>query len=783
MKVHCDAEAATPVWLKAAREARTFTEDIHPEGCLHAAFVRSPHAHAEIVSIDCSTRNLPGVVTVWSAADLPTHRPIPCIVPLRNGDGSDRADPPRTLLAINRVRHQGEAVAMVVARTAALARLAAREVVVAYRALPAVSDAGQAVMAQAPAVWDGIAGNLCFDWETGDEAEVEAALAAAATVVDIRLVNNRVVVAPLETRSAIGWVHPSNGRRVLVTATQGVHWTRDVIAGDVLGWDPATLEVVTPRVGGSFGSKIFVYPEQVLVLLAAERFSTAVRWVGSRKEAFLSDTQGRDQRTRVRLALDADGHFLALRADTDANLGAFLSNYAPFNPTTCGVPVLAGAYRIGCLYARVRGVFTHTPPVDSYRGAGRPEANYVLERVIDAAALKLCIDKAELRRRNLVRAQDLPYTTATGVHLGTGLFSDNLERALHAIDYTGFTERRRLSEARHRLRGIGLANFLEANGGMALARIMEPGGLPLESARIEFGRGGRLRVDIGTQSSGQGHRASYAQVLAAHLSWDAHAISVHQGRTDRLAHGTGTGGSKSLLSGSTALLEAADAVVAKARAWVARAWGVPLDGVVWQGGELSAGPRRASLQSLSDQAAESVTGDVPHPFSVEICTPVRAGTYGNGCHACEVEVDPRTGVTSVIRYVCVNDFGEMISQHNVEAQVRGGVAQGIGQALFEDCRFEPGSGLLQTADFGSYHLPQATQLPPMEVLFNRGSRGSNRLGIKGCGESGASAAPPAVINALQDALVGVIGERAIGIQMPATPPTVWSLLQSQSAPS
>jgi carbon-monoxide dehydrogenase large subunit len=766
-------------WLRVARSGHVFTEDICPEDCLHVAFVRSPHAHARIIDIQKNIEDMDGVTVVWTAADLPDHvRPIPCIIPLLNRDGTSRADPPRTLLAHEKVRHQGEAVAMVIAKTARMAAAAARRVEVIYEPLPSVTDSVQALAPDAPLVWDDIPNNLCFDWETGDEAAVEIAMKSAASVVEAYIVNSRVIVNPLETRSAIGWVDPVTGNRILISPSQGVNWSRDVIARDVLGWDPSTVEMITPRVGGSFGVKIFVYPEQVLVLLAAQRLGRAVKWVASRKEAFLSDTQGRDHRTRVRLALDADGHFLAIRADTDANLGAFLSNYGPFNPTGCSTPVLPGAYRIGAMYSRVRGAHTHTTPIDSYRGAGRPEANYVLERVIDIAALELGLDRVELRKRNLLRPEDLPYTTSTGVRLEGGLFADNLTRTLQKIDYAGFPSRRRRSNVNNKLRGLGFANFLETNGGMAIARLTEPGGLPRESARICFYRDGRLRADVGTQSSGQGHRVSYAKILADHLNYDQAAISVHQGRTDRLAQGLGTGGSKSLLTGSTALLKAADAVIQNARSWVSAHWNIPLEQTRWEGGQLVCGAHYFSLQDLAIRAATDLPAHAPHPFAVEVCATIEKGTFANGCHACELEIDPDTGAVEILHYVCVNDFGVIISDDKVRGQVLGGSAQGIGQALLEDCQFDHDSGQLLTGDLGRYHLPQVSTIPRIEIVLNQGSAGSNRLGIKGCGESGASAAPPAVMNAIQDALSSKLSKKASAIQMPATPPAIWTLLQA-----
>lgn len=766
-----------PNWLRTARSGRVFTEDIYPEACLHAAFVRSPHAHAQIVDIKKNVEQMEGVVGVWTSADLPDHlRPIPCIIPLFNRDGTPRADPPRTLLAHDKVRHQGEAVVMVVAQTAKIAAAAARGVQVTYQPLPAVTEPDKALQADAPLVWDDIPQNLCFDWEAGDEAAVETAMKNAASVVEASLVNNRIIVSPLETRSAIGWVDPDSGSRILVTPTQGVHWTRDVIARDVLGWDPASLEVITPRVGGSFGMKIFIYPEQVLVLLAAQQLGQAVKWVSTRQEAFLSDTQGRDHRTRVRLALDADGHFLAIRADTDANLGACLSNYGPFNPTVCSTPVLPGAYKIGAMYNRVRGALTHTMPLDSYRGAGRPEANYVLERVIDIAALELGLDRAELRRRNMLGPSDLPYTTSTGVKLSTGLFADNLAKALEEIDYAGFPARRIESKTHNKLRGLGLANFVETNGGMALARLTQPDGRARESARLCFYRDGRLRADVGTQSSGQGHSVSYAKILARHLGYEHTMISVHQGRTDRLSQGTGTGGSKSLLTGSTALLATADAVIQHARSWVAKQWKMPLENIHWEAGQIVCGSLRFRLQDLVIEAAGGLSGGEPHPFNTEVCAIIEEGTFANGCHACELEIDPDTGMVDILHYVCVNDFGVVVSADKVRGQVVGGSVQGIGQALQEHCVFDQHNGQLLTADFGAYHLPQATNIPHIDVVLNQGSAGSNRLGIKGCGESGASGAPPAVMNAIQDALSAELGKKASVIQMPATPPAIWSLL-------
>lgn len=773
-----NAKAIAADWLTQARDGRCFTDDLLPPDCLHAAFVRSPHAHALIDEIDTDSALSDGVLAVLTAQDIPPGiRPIPCIVPITNRDGSARADPPRTLLANGRVRHEGEAVAMVIGRTVAQARRGAANLRVRYRALPAVSDSALALEPDAPQVWDQAPGNLCFDWEMGDRAAAEAVFQQAAHVVKLELRNNRIVVSPLETRNAIGYSDPLTGRKVLVSATQGVHWVRKIIAVDVLNISEEMVEVVTPRVGGGFGSKIFVYPEQVLVLLAAERLGAPVKWVGSRSEAFLSDTQGRDQKVMAAMALDADGRILAVRADTLSNLGAHLSNYAPFNATTCGAPMLGGCYRVGLVYARVRGVMTHTPPVDSYRGAGRPEANYVIERLMDHAARKLGLDRAEIRRRNVIRSQDLPCKTATGLQVDSGMFDKNMELALALASYVDFPKRRQESLVRGRLRGIGFANFMEANGGLALARLTEVRGKPRESARVAFQVDGAVRLDVGTQCCGQGHADSYAKVLSKALDLAQSCVVVHEGSTALLRQGNGTGGSKSLLAGSTAILLAADEVLAKARQWAAAHWRVDESSLDWQAGTLTGPGGRASLSALVE-ASECERVEA-HPFDTESTATIQHGTYGNGCHVCEVEVDPETGVTTILHYVAVNDFGTLVAPDQVRSQLTGGITQGIGQALYEDCQFDTASGHLLTHNLGNYHLPQASELPVFDLHFNGMACSTNRLGVKGCGESGASAAPPAVVNAVQDALAPHGGA---GLQMPATPSHVWELLHQSQEP-
>jgi len=762
-------------WLAAAHRGDCYTGDLHPPGALHAAFVRAAHPHAEILGIETGPARHPDVVAVWTADDLPASlSPIPCIVPIVNRDGTSRADPPRTLMAADRCRHQGEVLAMVVARSEQAARLAAARVQVRYRPLPAVCDAEQAIAAAAPAVWQEAPGNQCFDWELGDPAERDRVFARARHIVRRRLRNNRIIISPMETRNAIAACVPGRDARVLVSATQGAHWVRDIIARDVLHWPAERLEVITPRVGGSFGTKIFVYPEQVLTLIAADRLQATVKWSATRTEACLADIQGRDNHTDAALALDGDGRILGIATDTLANLGAFLSNYGPFSSTTCGAPLLCGPYRIGTVYARVRGVFTHTAPIDSYRGAGRPEAHYVLERLIDEAARELKLDAVALRQRNLIdEQQDLPYTTATGIRIDSGMFRANMARALQEADHAGFAERRRQSAERGLRRGLGVANFLETNGGFALAKMMErhTGGLPRESARIRFAADGSVRLDVGTQSAGQDHRRAYARILADHLGLPVACIAVHEGLTDQLQQGTGTGGSKSMLSGSTAILQAGDAVIEQARHWLAGRTGRDPGHVNWRDGALCIDEIPLTLSDAARMAHSAVGGE--HPFDVHLTATMQSGTYGNGCHVCELEADPATGATRVLRYVAVSDFGTIVSQADVIGQQCGGIAQGLGQALLEECRYDE-SGHLASADLGSYHLPQASDLPAITVLFQASACQTNRLGLKGCGEAAASAAPPAIMNALHDALAPDLHEL---IQMPATAQRVWSALR------
>lgn len=740
-----------------------YTDDVAVPSQAQSYVLRSPHAHAAIRSIRVdAARGAPGVLDVVVGADLEAagigH--LPSLYPLRQKDGSPLVTPPRPALALGRVRHVGDPVAFVVAETHEQARDAAELIEVDYEELPAVVDLARAVEPGAHLVWDEAPGNLCFDWEKGDAEGVARGFAAAARVVSVDLVNNRIVPSPMEGRACVGDVEPGAGRLVLHVTSQGVHSLRRQLAKQVFRVEEADIRVVTGDVGGGFGMKIFLYPEYVLALFAARRIGRAVKWTSDRSEAFLSDDHGRDHLTHAELALDADGRFLALRVRTIANLGAYLSNYAAFIPTDAGTGMLAGVYTTPAIHASVRGAFTTTQPVDAYRGAGRPEAAYVIERLIDAAARETGLGPAEIRRRNFIPAEAMPYTTSMGLTYDSGEFRRNMEDALVVSDWAGFEERRAESRARGRLRGIGLATYIEACAG----------GGP-EQATIRVRGDGRVTVLIGTQTNGQGHETAYKQILSDRLGVDPAEVEVIQGDSDLISFGGGTGGSRSAPVGGAALAESAAKVIERARAKAADLLEAAEVDVEFRDGafEIVGTDRRVGLREVARAAA-------PSPDALAFDEDARwgppAATFPNGCHVCELEVDPETGRVEILRYTVVDDFGKVLNPLMVAGQVHGGVAQGVGQALTERVVFDPDSGQLLTASFSDYALPRADDLPRIDLKLNEVPCRTNALGMKGAGEAGAIGAPPAVINALVDALAHL---GVTHVDMPATPETVWRL--------
>ena len=743
-----------------------YSDDIRLEGQCHGAVVRSPFAHATIAAIDLDeARAAPGVLAVYTVDDLDADGVgnIPCLVPMPGKNGTKTIMPPRPALARGKVRFVGDPVAFVVAETAQQARDAAELVMVDYDTLPAVTDTKTASAPGQPQVWDEAPNNTSLVWGAGDEAGTEAAFAKAAHVTQLEFVNNRIVVNSMEPRAAIGAYDGDSETFTLYTGSQGSHRFLVPLCDRVFNIPKEKLHVITPDVGGGFGMKIFVYPETVLVLFAARRLGRPVRWNAERGEGFLSDTQGRDHVSLAELALDAEHRILGLRVTTTANMGAYLSSYAPFIPTGCYAPMLSGLYSIPVGYAEVTAVFTNTVPVDAYRGAGRPEAAYLVERLIDAAARDVGIAPDELRRRNFIPPQALPYTTAFGETYDSGDFPGMLARGLKAADHAGFEARRQEAAAAGKLRGLGFACYGEVCGSNGE-----------ETARLKVKDDGGIELWIGTQSNGQGHFTAYTQLIADKLGAEPEQIAIHQGDSWDLPQGGGTGGSRSLLMGGQAIDGAADKVIERARKIAGHLLEAAEADIEFLEGRFTVvgTDKFVNLGQVAKAAKEDAS--LPENLKGELQDQhhLVAGkqTYPNGCHLCELEVDPDTGTVKILRYTVVDDFGVVVNPLLASGQVHGGTAQGIGQALLEHTVYD-GEGQLLTGSFMDYCMPRADDLPFIEVtLVEDTPCTTNPMGVKGAGEAGAIGACPAVINALVDAL-SPLGIRHV--DMPATPEKVW----------
>ncbi|HEX5328117.1 MAG TPA: molybdopterin cofactor-binding domain-containing protein, partial [Acetobacteraceae bacterium] len=611
--------------------------------------------------------------------------------------------------------------------------------------------------------------NVVFDWEIGDKAATEALFAKAAHVVRLTVVNNRIVVSSMEARAAIGDYDAATGRWTLYANTQGGWLVKDLIKG-VFGVEADKFRVVTPDVGGGFGMKLFLYAEHVLTCYAARKLGRPVKWAADRSEAFLCDTQGRDNLTTGEIAVDAGGTFLALRTRNVSNMGAYLSTFAPYIPTLAGTSVLASVYGFQQLYANVIGVFTHTVPVDAYRGAGRPEANYLVERLVDAAARELKIDRIELRRRNMVPPSAMPHATPVGKTYDSGDFRRVLEAGAEKIDWAGFAARRTASASRGRRRGLGLAYYLEATGGD-----------PTERAEIRFAEDGYVDVYVGTQSTGQGHETAYVQLTSTRLGLDAEKIRIRQGDTDSIPVGGGTGGARSLYSEGQAILVTTDAVIAKGRQAAAEVLEAAVADIGFADGRFSiVGTDRGIdiLQLAETQRVKAARGEPATTLDAAEIAAIDFHTFPNGCHMAEVEVDPDTGHVDVLRYVVCDDFGKSVNPLILRGQVQGGVAQGFGQAVLERTAYDPESGQLLSGTFMDYALPRAADLPDIEVELLEIPCATNPLGVKGAGEAGAVGSPPAVMNAIVDALAD---DGVVGLDMPATPERVWQAIRQSKA--
>ena len=749
-----------------------YTDDIVLAGMLHGIVLRSPHAAARITRTDtAAAAALPGVRAVYTAADLAADGigTLPCAAPVQNKDGSAMASPPHPVLADGAVRHVGDPVAFIVADTAKQARDAAELIEVDYDIQPSATDLGAAMDAGSPSVWPEAGNNVVFDWDIGDKAATDAEFAKAAHVTSLTVVNNRIVVASMEARAAIADYDTATNRWTLYANTQG-GWLIKNLIGPVFGTEPDRFRVITPDVGGGFGMKLFLYAEHVLTCFATRKLGRPVKWTSDRAEAFLCDTHGRDNITLGELAIDSDGKFTALRTRNISNMGAYLSTFAPYIPTYAGTSVLSSIYGFRAIYANVLGVFTHTVPVDAYRGAGRPEANYLVERLVDAAARELGIDRVELRRRNMVPPSAMPHSTPVGKTYDSGDFRIVLDAALTQMDYPGFAARRAVSAAKGKRRGIGLAYYLEATGGD-----------PTERAEIRFAEDGFVDVYVGTQSTGQGHETAYVQLTATQLGIDGEKIRIRQGDTDTIPVGGGTGGARSLYSEGQAILLTAESVISKGKHAAAEVLEAAVADIAFADGRFSiVGTDRGMdiVDLAATQRRKAAAGQTTVTLDAAEVAPIEHHTFPNGCHMAEVEVDPDTGVVALIRYGVCDDFGKTVNPLIVRGQVAGGVAQGYGQAVLERTVYDPASGQLLSGSLMDYALARADDFPDIEIELLEIPCASNPLGVKGAGEAGAVGSPPALINAIIDAL-GPDG--VTHIDMPATPERVWRALAAAKA--
>ena len=740
-----------------------FTQDLITPDMARAVMLRSPHANARIVSIDTAAAlAAPGVLAVLTGADYAADGlgSIPSGSDLARFPGTPdsagfRFRPAHPALAREQVRFVGDSVAMVVAETEAQARDAAELVMIDYDPVPAVTGTAAAALPGAPLVWPEAAGNVCFEWSAGDAAAVKAAFAAAAHTVRLDTQNTRIHVGSLETRGAIG--HFADGRYTLQTGTQMPHGLREALAEDVFGLAQDRFRILTADVGGSFGIKNALYPEQVLVLWAAQRTGRAVAWMGERADGFLSDYQARDNVYTGELALDAEYRFLALRVTSTAAMGAYLAPKGQLSPTA-NMPALAGVYRLPAILTTVTGVFSNTAPTEVYRGAGRPEAVYLLERLVDHAARELGLDRLDLRRRNLLTPAEFPYATGLGLRYDSGDFPGMLDAALAKAEAAAFPDRRAMAEAAGKLRGLGWAHYCE--------RVAGSWG---EHGSLELRPDGRITVLVGTMSNGQGHQTAYAQLVAAQLGIDPDDIDVVQGDTDRIPFSHGTGGSASIPIAGAALAEAAIDLVKQATPLAADALEAAEADIEFHAGafHIAGTDRSVTLKTVARLLGQ---GDAPAMLNGAGFWKPTGPTFPNGCHIAEVEVDTETGEWSIERYTMLHDFGRVLNPMLLQGQLQGGVAQGIGQAKCEQVLHDPESGQVLTGSLMDYQLPRADDLPALELISVPTDAPTHPLGIKGSGEAGAAGGAPAAMNALMDALA-CAGVRHI--DMPATPEKVW----------
>ncbi len=765
--------------------AGNYTDDINVNGQAHVHFLRSDIAHGTLNGLDTSAAEaMPGVLRIFTGADFAEVGGIPCGWQVTDRFGEVMQEPAHPVLAQGKVRHVGDPIAAVVAETYAQARDAAEAIEYDIDELPAVIDMKEALSEDAPKVHDDLKSNLCFDWgfvEENKEA-VEEAFSKAAHVTSLELVNQRLVANPMEPRVAIGDYNRGTGDYTLYTTSQNPHVIRLLMGAFVLGIPEHKLRVIAPDVGGGFGSKIFHYAEEAFCTFAAKALNRPVKWTCSRSEAFISDAQGRDHVTKIELALDKDNNFTALRTDTHANMGAYLSTFAPSVPTWLHGTLMAGNYKTPLIYVNVKAVFTNTVPVDAYRGAGRPEATYQLERVIDKAARELGVDPIALRRQNFIT--EFPYATPVAVEYDTGDYVATMDKLEELADMGGFEARRKASAERGLLRGLGVNCYIEACGiapSHLVGQLGARAGL-YESATVRVNATGGISVMTGSHSHGQGHETAFPQVIADMIGIDESMIEIVHGDTSKVPMGMGTYGSRSLAVGGSAMVRAAEKVINKAKKIAAHLMEASEADIELKDGQFSV----AGTDKSVAWGDVTLAAYVPHNYPLEEIEPGLEETafydpanftYPSGAYACEVEVDPDTGKVTIERFTAVDDFGNLVNPMIVSGQVHGGLGQGIGQALLEGCVYDE-NGQLVTGTYMDYAMPRADDVPFYTVDHSCCTPCThNPLGVKGCGEAGAIGSPPTVVNAVVDALQRAGHHEVTHIDMPLSPSRVWQAMQ------
>jgi len=762
-----------------------YTDDINLRGQAHVYFLRSDVAHGRLNKVDTSdAEGMPGVIRIFTGKDFEGVGGLPCGWQVTDRFGEVMQEPGHPVLARGKVRHVGDPIAAVVAETYAQARDAAEAIVLDIEELPAVVDMKAALKTGAPKVHEELKSNLCYDWGFVEEnkAAVDEAFAKAAHVTTLELVNQRLVANPMEPRVAVGDFNRSTGDSTLYTTSQNPHVIRLLMGAFVLGIPEHKLRVVAPDVGGGFGSKIFHYAEEAFCTFAAKALNRPVKWTCSRSEAFMTDAQGRDHVTKIELALDADNNFTAIRTDTHANMGAYLSTFAPSVPTWLHGTLMAGNYKTPLIYVNVKAVFTNTVPVDAYRGAGRPEATFQLERVIDKAARELGVDPIALRRQNFIT--QFPYATPVAVEYDTGDYHATMDKLEEIADFKGFAARRKASEAKGRLRGLGINCYIEACGiapSNLVGQLGARAGL-YESATVRVNATGGLVVMTGSHSHGQGHETSFAQVVSEMIGIDANMVEIVHGDTANTPMGMGTYGSRSIAVGGSAMVRATEKIINKAKKIAAHLMEASDADIELKDGRFSV----AGTDKSVAWGDVTLAAYVPHNYPLADLEPGLEETafydpsnftYPAGAYACEVEVDPETGRVTIERFSAADDFGNIINPMIVSGQVHGGIGQGIGQALLERCVYDE-NGQLQTGSYMDYAMPRADDVPFYKVDHSCQTPCThNPLGVKGCGEAGAIGSPPAVVNAVVDALRSA-GHDVTHIDMPLSPARVWAAMQA-----